>query len=169
VPLAEFVDSAGELAIGFPSDWRQLTEDEILDQLGIADDGGGEAALANIVAVVVSPDRRALVSITRVPRLAEGRSLDEVVAAVQSANAASVPGATDVEAEPIELDGVDAVRLTFAAADPATGEAEARSIRQVVSTFDGDVIVLTFVVPTDAAVDFEDDFRRIEESVRWRS
>jgi hypothetical protein len=92
-----------------------------------------------------------------------------VVRAVREANAAWVAGKDDVAEEAIMLDGVDAVRLTYTADDPATGMSGGRLIRQVVTTVDGDAVILTFVVRADDADVFEWTFRRMEESWQWRS
>ena len=167
--LAEYVDPAGDFAVGYPRDWRRLTEDEILAQLGIADEGAAEAALANTALVAVSPDGQAIVSLTKLPLGdPDDGSLDAIVRAVREANAASVGGIGDVETETIALDGVDAVRLTFTAVDPATGAADGRLVRQVITTFDDGAIVLSFVVRADAADEFAETFDRVEESWRWR-
>jgi hypothetical protein len=168
--LAEYVDPSGDFAVGYPADWSRLTEDQIRERVGIDDERAAESTLENIAFVVASPDGRAIVSVTRT-RLpaAEDGALEEVVRAVREANAASVAGIDDVAEEAIVLDGVDAVRLTYTADDPATGASGGRLIRQVVTTVDDDAIVLTFVVRADEAESFESTFRRMEESWQWRS
>ena len=146
-----------------------MTEDALRAQLGPVDERAAEAALGNIGLVVVSPDGRASVSVTEatLPALGAG-GLEAAVQAVREANAGSIAGIGDVEAESIMLDGVDAVRLSYAAGDPATQEANRRVIRQVISIVDDRAIVLTFVVREDDAAVFEETFRQIEESWRWQ-
>jgi hypothetical protein len=167
-PLTEYVDPEAELSVGYPADWRRLTEDEIRAQLSVADDQAVEAALANTQFVVVSPDGLATISYTRLPR-PEGASLDDVASVVAEANAASVSGIGAIATEPLLLDGTEAVRLSFSADDPATGAADARMVRQWVATRDDWAIVLTAVVQADAASAFEETLQQVEESWRWRS
>jgi hypothetical protein len=144
-----------------------LTEAEIRAQLGSADDRAAEAALANTQFVVVSPDGLATISYARLPR-PEGASLDDVVSEVAEANAASVSGIGAISTEPLSLDGTEAVRLSFSAADPATGAADARVVRQLVAVSDDSMVVLTFILRADSVAEFEDTIRQIEESWRWR-
>jgi hypothetical protein len=144
-----------------------LTEAEIRAQLGSADDRAAESALANTQFVVVSPDGLATISYTRLPRL-EGASLDDVVSEVAEANAASVSGIGAITTEPLSLDGTEAVRLSFSAADPATGAADARVVRQLVATRNDWTIILTAIVQADAASAFDETLQRVEESWRWR-
>ncbi|MDQ3781239.1 MAG: hypothetical protein M3354_11935 [Chloroflexota bacterium] len=168
IPQTAYVDPAGEFAVSYPGDWRQLTEDEILARLGIGDEAAAEA-LANIAVVVASSDDRALVAITRLPLPSgAGGSLDEIAQAVQEANAGSVPGIADINAEPITLNGVDAVRISYAADDPTSGATGRRLIRQVIIIRGDSAFVLTFIVRADDAAAFEETFDAIEESWQWR-
>ena len=167
--LTEYVDPDGGFAVGYPSGWRRLSEEEVRAQLGPAEDRAAEAALASVAFVAASPDGRASVALTKLRAAGPGEgALEAVVGAVRAANAASVAGIGEVDQQPAALGGVAAVRLTYAAADPATGAAGGRLVRQVIATRGGSAVVLTFVVRAEHAAAFEAAFRRIEESWRWR-
>ncbi len=167
-PLIEYVDPNANFSIGYPADWRRLTEAEIRSQLGGADERAVEAALANTRFVVVSPDGLATILYTRLPNRQGPESLDEVVQAVKEANAASIIGIGAITTEPLSLHGVDAVRLSFSADDPATGAVGKRLVRQVVTIHDDSTIVLTVILQADAAPTFEETLRQIEERWQWR-
>jgi hypothetical protein len=168
VPLTEYIDPDANVTVGYPTDWRRLTEEEIRAQLGAADERAVQAALTTTRFVAVSPDGRAAMSFTTLPRPAEAESLDDVVQAVMEANAASVAGIEEITTEPVVLDGVDAVRISFTADDPATGAAGQRLIRQLVALSDDSMVVLTFILQADSAATFEATIRQVEESWRWR-
>jgi hypothetical protein len=167
-PLIEYVDSDANLSVGYPADWRRLTEEEIRAQLGNTDEREVEAALANTHFIVVSPDGLATISYTTLPRRPEVESLDEAVQAVRAANVASVVGIGEIITEPVSLDGVDAVRLSFTADDPVTGAVGERLVRQLIATSDDSTVVLTFLLQADSAPMYEETFRQIEESWQWR-
>ena len=166
--LIEYVDPEANLSVGYPADWRRLTEDEIRAQLGDADEREVEAALANTHFIVVSPDGLATISYSTLPRRPDVETLDEVVQAVRAANAASVVGIGEITTEPVSLDGVDAVRLSFTADDPVTGAAGERLVRQLIAMSDDSTVLLTFILQADSAPRYEDTFRQIEESWQWR-
>jgi hypothetical protein len=168
MPLTEYVDPEANLGVGYPADWRRLTEEEIRAQLGDADESAVEAALTSTRFVVVSPEGRAAISFARHPRSAEEESLDDVVQAVLEANAASISGIEEITTEPVVLDGVNAVRISFTTDDPEIGTAGKRLIRQLVAVSDDSTVVLTFILQTDSVAEFEDTIRQIEESWRWR-
>jgi hypothetical protein len=168
VPLTEYVDPEANLAVGYPADWRRLTEEEIRAQLGDADERAVQAALTSTRFVVVSPEGRAAISFARHPRSAEEESLDDVVQAVLEANAASISGIEEITTEPVVLDGVNAVRISFTTDDPAIGTAGKRLIRQLVAVSDDSTVVLTFILQADSAAEFEDTIRQVEASWRWR-
>jgi hypothetical protein len=168
VSLTEYIDPVANLSVGYPADWRRLTEDEIEAQLVVTDEQAVDAALATTNFIVVSPDSLAAISYTRLQRPPETESLEEVVQAVREANAASVFGIGEITTEPLALDGVDAVKLSFSAADPATGAEGERLIRQLITTRDDSAIILTFILQADAATMYEETVRQIEESLSWR-
>ena len=165
VALNEYRDPDGLFAVGVPRDWRVLTEAEIRAQFGDAAGPAAEQALANVAFEAVSPDGRALVALTRAPLApTDPGTLADIVARLRETNAASIAGLVDAETEAFVLDGVDAVRLTYAAIGVETG---ARVIRQVVTTDGTDAIILTFVVAADDLEAFDAAFREIEASWRW--
>jgi hypothetical protein len=165
--LVEYVDPGANVSVGYPADWRRLTEDEIRAQLGDADERELEAALANTHFIVVSPDGLATISYTTLPRRPELETLEEVVQAMRAADAASVVGIGEITTEPVSLDGVDAVRLSFTAADPVTGAVGERQVRQLIVTSDDSTVVLTFLLQADSAPMYEETIQQIEESWQW--
>ena len=117
---------------------------------------------------MVSPDGRSFFALTEIP--------PESVAPCTAAALAerlrdfvlgSVAGATEVRTRRIELDGAEAVRLTYVADDPTSGTPRSRSVTQIVTVRDDVGFVLTFVVATDAAELWGEDIRRIERSWHW--
>jgi len=168
VALNEFSDPDGRFVVGVPRDWRMLSAAEIRAQFGNAADAVADQALANVAFEAVSPDGRALIALTQAPLTpSDSGTLDDIVARLQVTNAASIPGLVDAETEAFALDGVAAVRLTYAAVGAETGAAGARVFRQVVTTDGTDAIILTFVVAADDLDAYDATYRRIEASWRW--
>lgn len=159
--IESYVDPGG-FSVGYPVEWRALTDEEIVAQLG-----GDESALASIRFVVLSPDGRANVSLIRVERLNEGESLDALAERLLDAAASSVEGFSSGQLNAMTLDGRPAIALSYQAGGTEQGD-PSRQVRQIVTiTAADEARVLSFVVQDDAAESYLTTFDAIEQSWRW--
>jgi len=157
--LLDYADPTYGFVVGYPDQWRELDDDEIRALLGGGGDAAVEETLANIAFVATSDDGDAVFVITEI---ADAGTLDEVTASLAGGGADGTDGPSTDE---VELDGLPAVELESAPVD--ADDAGDRFVRQVVTTIEGDAIILTFIAAPGTAADYDETFRQIAASWRW--